>query len=336
MHSHDSSKSLFKLAAAAFFAASLAPLTSLAADGASKEVWPTQPLRIVVGFPPGTSPDFTARMIAEPLSAALGKPVIVENRPGAAGNIAVDTVARSTDGHTFGVTAHGPLTTSPLLYPSLPYDVQRNLRPLSVAAVSPQLLVIDAKLPITSMREFIDFSKTNERGVDYGSVGVGSGSHLTGELLAHEAGLNMTHIPYSGFPQVTSAILGQQIHAGFMAPSGALEQAKSGAVRVLGVTSSEPSPLAPGVPTIASEAGLPGFNAELWIGAYAPKTMSAEAAQRIATEISAALKTQAVKEKLLGLGWDAVGSTPEEMNVRIVADSERWRTVIEKANVKVE
>lgn len=298
--------------------------------------WPTQPIRIVVGFPAGSSPDFTARFIADPLSDALGQPVIVENRPGAAGNIAVDIVARSTDGHTFGVTAHGALTTSPILYPNLPYDVQEDLQPLSTAALSPQLLVIDADLPISSMAEFVEFSKTNQNGIDYGSVGVGSGSHLTGELLASEAGIDMTHIPYTGFAQVTAAILGKHIHAGFMAPSGALEQAKTGKVRVLGVTSSEPSPLAPGVPTIAEAAELPDFSAELWIGAYAPKSMPAEHANRLSEEIVAALKSPEITEEMLALGWQVVASTPEEMATRIVEDNKRWQAVIEKAGVKVE
>jgi len=312
--------------------------SGLAAGGAhgADAPWPSQPVKLVVGFPAGTSPDMVARLIAEPLSQKLGKPVIVENKPGAAGNIGVDLVARATDGHTFGVTAHGPLTTSALLYPKLPYDVARDLQPLSLAAVSPQILVVDPKLPYSTLGELVADARAHRKEISYGSVGVGSGSHLTGELFGQEAGVRMMHVPYQGFPQVTMAVMSGQIQSGFMAPSGAIEQAKAGKVRVLGVTSAQPSPLAPGVPTVAQAAGLPGFSAELWIGAYAPRAMPAPVAAMLAKEINAILRSAPVRAKLATQGWEATGGTPAEMAARIEADTRRWGEVIKRLGLKLE
>ncbi|AZG09272.1 tripartite tricarboxylate transporter substrate binding protein [Pigmentiphaga sp. H8] len=298
--------------------------------------WPTQPIKLIVGFPAGTSPDTVARLIAEPLSQKLGKPVIVENKPGAAGNIGVDLVARATDGHTFGVTAHGPLTTSALLYPNLPYDVARDLQPLSLAAVSPQILVIDPKLPYATLHDLLADARARHKEISYGSVGVGSGSHLTGELFAQEAGIRMMHVPYQGFPQVTMAVMSGQIQAGFMAPSGAIEQAKAGKVRVLGVTSAQPSPLAPGVPTVAQAASLPGFAAELWIGAYAPRATPAPVAAMLAKEINAILRSAPVRAKLAAQGWEATGGSPADMAARIETDTRRWGEVIKRLGIKLE
>ena len=313
-----------------------AAATPAFAQSSGHDQWPAQPVKLVVGFPAGTSPDLVARLIAAPLSQALGKPVIVENKPGAAGNIGVGLVAHATDGHTFGVTAHGPLTTSPVLYADLPYNVAKDLRPLSLSAVSPQILVIDPKLPYGSLRELLADVRAHHRELSYGSIGVGSGSHLTAELFAEQAGISMLHVPYQGFPQVTMAIMSGQIQAGFMAPSGAIEQAKAGKVRVLGVTSAQPTPLAPGVPTVAQAADLPGFSAELWIGAYAPRSTPPEIAARMARAINAALRTPEVRAKLAEQGWEAVGGGPEELAARIAQDTRRWGDVIKRLGLRLE
>ncbi|MBN9429107.1 MAG: tripartite tricarboxylate transporter substrate binding protein [Burkholderiales bacterium] len=322
---------------ACFAAAALAAVFSSTAWAQTADAaWPARPLRIVVGYPAGTSPDMVARVIAEPLARSLGKPVVVENKPGAAGNIAVDTVARANDGHTIGVTAQGPLTTSRLLYRSLPYDVDKDLQPLSLAATSPQILIVGAHLPIQSMADFVAYARKQKNGLSYGSVGVGSGSHLTAELFASEASVPMVHVPYAGFPQVTSAILGEQIEAAFMAPSGAIAQAKAGKVRILGVTSPVPSSVAPGVPTIADVARLPGFNAELWIGAYAPRSMPAGVAERLSAEIAAALKSPEARSKLESQGWEPVGANPDVMRRRMATDLKTWGGVIERLQIKLE
>ena len=317
----------------AIAAASLALAVTPAARAAD---WPTQVVKIVVGYPAGTSPDLVARIVAEPLATALGQPVIVENKPGAGGNIGVDAVARASDGHTIGLTTNGPLTTAPQLYKTLPYDVDKDLRPLSLTAVSTQVLVVPASLPANTLPEFLAYAKANPGKVAFGSIGVGSGSHLTGELFAARTGIEMLHVPYQGFGQVMNAILAGQVQAGFMAPSGALAQAKAGKVKVLAVTSSKPSPAAPGIPTVAAAANLPHFEAELWNGAIAPKSMPDAVATRLTTEIVKILHSPDVKAKLAAQGWEAVGSTPQEMSQRIAADTQLWGDVIQRAEVKIE
>ena len=298
--------------------------------------WPTQVVKVIVGYPAGSSPDIVARLVTEPLAKALGQAVIVENKPGAGGNIGVDMIARAEDNHTFGFTTNGPLTTSPVLYRKLPYAVEKDLRLLSLAATSTQVLVVSNALSVKTLPELLAYSKANKGALSYGSIGVGSGSHLTGELFAAQTGVDMLHVPYQGFGQVTTAIIGGQIQVAFMAPSGALAQAKAGKLQVLAVTSAKASDSAPGVPTVAEAANVPNFKAELWIGAIAPKSMPDAIHTRLTTEMNKILQSKDVHDKLAAIGWDAVGSTPAEMRDRVVADTKLWGDVIKRANVQVE
>lgn len=303
--------------------------------GHAGEPWPTRPVRLIVGYPAGTSPDLVARAIQPALSQALGQTVVIENKPGAGGNIGVDQVVRATDGHTFGITTNGPLTTAPKLYSRLPYNVAKDIKPLSLAATSPQVLVTDINVPVKTTEEFIAWAKGQGNGVTFGSIGVGTGSHLTMELFARRAGLNMLHVPYQGFPQITQAMITHDLQSAFMAPSGALEQAKAGKVRVLGISSSQRSPQFPDLPTI-SEAGLPGFNAELWVAAFAPASMPADHAARLSREIGAALQRPAVREQLAAQGWQARGDSPQVLARRMADDTRLWGQVIDQAHVRLE
>lgn len=317
-----------------FLVASIAMLVATA--GAQTTDWPSRPVRLIVGYPAGTSPDTVARVIQPALSQALGQPVVVENKPGAGGNIGVDAVVRATDGHTFGITTNGPLTTAPQLYAKLPYDVSKDVKPLSLAATSALVLVTDINVPAQTAKEFIAWGKAQANAVSFGSIGAGTGSHLTMELFASRAGLKMLHVPYQGFPQVTQAIIAHDVQSGFMAPSGALVQAKAGKVKVLAISSSERSPQFPDVPTIAEAAGLPDFNAELWIAAFAPPNLAPEHASRLAKEINAVLQRPDVRGKLAEQGWDARGSSPETLARRIAVDTKLWGQVIKQSNVRIE
>jgi tripartite-type tricarboxylate transporter receptor subunit TctC len=308
----------------------------LAAGADAPASWPTRPLHIVVGYPPGTSPDTLARLVAEPLARALGQPVVVDNKPGAGGNLGVDAVVKATDGHTFGVTTNGPLTTARQLVESLPYDPVKDVRPLSLAATSPLVLICDPALPAKTLKELIAWAGTQKDGVTYGSIGQGSGSHLTMELFASKAGIRMVHVPYQGFPQVVNAILGQQVQCGFMAPSGALAQAKAGKVRMFAVSSLQRSPLMPEVPTVAEAAGLSDFRADLWIAAIAPAKMNADVAARLSKEINSALQQPEVRDKLLQQGWQVIGTGPEDMSKRIDDDTALWTGVIRQARIRAE
>ncbi len=191
-------------------------------------------------------------------------------------------------------------------------------------------------LSVKTLPELLAYSKANKDAITYGSIGVGSGSHLTGELFAAQTGINMLHVPYQGFSQVTNAILGGQIQVAFMAPSGALAQAKAGKLQVLAVTSAKASDSAPGVPTVAEAANVPNFKAELWIGAIAPKSMPEAIQTRLNTEITKILHSKEVRDKLAAIGWESIGSTPAEMHERVVADTKLWGDVIKRANVKVQ
>jgi tripartite-type tricarboxylate transporter receptor subunit TctC len=270
------------------------------------------------------------------LSKALGQPVVIENKPGAGGNIGVDLVAKSQDGHTIGFTTNGPLTSSKPLYAKLPFDPAKDIRPLSLCAVSPLVLAIDNNVPASNLKEFISWAKAQDQGVSYGSIGNGSGSHLTMELFGHRAGLRMLHVPYQGFPQVTSAIIAHDVQSGFMAPSGALIQSKAGKMRILGISSSRKSELLPDVPTIAEGAGLPDFNAELWIAAFAPASMPDAAAQRVAAEINALLRQPEARAKLAEQGWESRGDSSQVLSKRIADDTRLWERVIQQSNIRAE
>ncbi len=329
-------RSLIAAAVVASVAAFLQPTAALAQSSDNAANWPTQPVKVIVGFPAGSSPDLVARTISEPLAQLLGQPVIVDNKPGAGGNIGTDAVAKATDNQTFGITINGPLTTAPKLYRKLPYDVDKDLRLLSLAAVSPQVLVVDNELPVQTVTEFLKYAKEQKSSLAFGSVGIGSGSHLTAELFAAQTGIDLLHVPYQSFPQVTNAIVGHQIKVAFMAPSGALAQAKAGKVKVLAVTSAKASDAAPGVPTVADAANLPGFKAELWIGAIAPKSMPEPIADKLASAIAKILNSPETRDKLALQGWEAVGSTPKEMAERVQTDTTMWGDVIKRAKVEIE
>ncbi len=307
-----------------------------ATAGAHANDWPNRPVRLIVGYPAGTSPDTVARVIQPALSQALGQPVVVENKPGAGGNIGVDAVVKANDGHTFGITTNGPLTTSQQLYAKLPYDVSKDVKPISLAATSALVLVTDINVPASTAKEFVAWGKAQTNAISFGSIGAGTGSHLTMELFASGAGLKMLHVPYQGFPQVTQAIIAHDVQSGFMAPSGALVQAKGGKVKVLGISSSQRSPQFPDVPTIAEAAGLPDFNAELWIAAFAPANLAPGAASRLEKEINAALQRPDVRAKLAEQGWDARGGSSETLARRIAADTKLWGQVIKQSNVRIE
>jgi tripartite-type tricarboxylate transporter receptor subunit TctC len=295
--------------------------------------WPTRPVHIVVGYPAGTSPDTLARLLADPLAKSLGQAIVVDNKPGASGNIGVELVVHGSDGYTFGITTNGPLTTAKQLVDNLPYDATKDIKPLSLAATSPLVLVCDPAVPATTLKEFIAWAKTQNVGVTYGSIGQGSGSHLTMALFASKAEIRMEHVPYQGFPQVMNAILGHQVQCGFMAPSGALAQAKAGKVRMFAVSSPERSPLLPDVPTVAEAGGIGDFRADLWIAAFGPANMPAAVASKLAGDINAALNQPDVREKLLQQGWQVLGADPQALAKRITEDTTVWGAVIRQANI---
>lgn len=302
------------------------------ATPALAQEWPTGPVHVYVGFPAGSSPDLLARIITEPLSQKLGQPVVVENKPGAGGVIGVQQMlAAGADGHSFGTSINGPLTTAGRLMPDLGYDVAKDIQPVSLLATSPLVLAVAGDAEATDLASFIALAKAEPGALTYGSVGQGSGAHLTAELFNNTAGIELLHIPFTAYAEVTASIIGHEIDSGFMAPSAALPHVSSGKLKMLGVTSAEPFAQIPDVPVIAGNAGLPAdFKAELWNAFIAPAGTDPAIVARLNTEINAVLADEGVQKKLLDMGWQAAGGTPEDLAARITADTEMWGAVIDK------
>ena len=298
--------------------------------------WPTKPVRIIVGFPAGSSPDMLARLLTEPLSKAFGQPFVIENKPGAGGNIGVDLVAKATDEHTLGVNINGPLTSAKQLYSKLPFDPVRDLRPISLIASSPLLLVGAASLPANTLPELMVYAKAQGDKLNYGSVGAGSGAHLAMELFKSQSGITPTHIPYPGYAQVITAMIGKQVDLGFMVPSAAVAQAKAGRVKLFAVSTSTRSTLLPELPTVAEGAGLPKFDAAVWNGIFAPASMPEATARRIAEEVAKIVRTPDIRQRLFDQGWQALGTAPEGLALRMQADTALWGGVITKTGTKLD
>jgi len=242
-------------------------LTTLAATAASlalpasAQSWPARPIKLIVPFPAGSSPDIIARVIGEPLGAALGQTVVIDNRAGAGGNIGTGAAARAEpDGYTFLFTIQGPLVTAPLLTKKLGYDPMKDLAPVTLVATSPNVLVVDPKLGAKTLDEFVRVARARPGALNYGSVGNGSASHLAMELFKARAKLDLVHVPYQSFPAVVNAILSGQVQAAFMVPGLAMGQVRAGKLNALGATTLGRVASLPDIPTFA-EQGYPGFEA---------------------------------------------------------------------------
>ncbi len=280
--------------------------------------WPTQPVKILVGFPGGSTPDIAARVLAEALGKAWGQTVVVENRPGASGNIAADAVAKARDEHTLGVVINGNLTTARLLNPRLPFDPARDFHFVSLLATAPLVLVTNPDKPEGAA--FFNAARTGGKAWSYGSVGIGSVGHLGMEALLAKAGVaGATHVPYNGNPAVITALIGGQVQMGLMPPGIALPQAKEGKIRVIGVTGPR-SPLAPGVEPL-NTMGVALEDLEVWTAVVGPAGLSAAARERLARDVPALLRTAEVRDKLLAAGWQAQGTGAEAMRTRVEAEA---------------
>jgi tripartite-type tricarboxylate transporter receptor subunit TctC len=286
------------------------------------QAWPSRPVRLVIPFPPGSSPDLIGRLIAEPLAAALGQPVVIDNKPGAGGNLGTGLVAKAEpDGHTLLFTIQGPLVTAPLLSPSLPYDPVKELAPVTLVATSPNLLVVDPKLGADTLADFIRIAKAKKGELNYGSVGNGSAAHLAMELFKSRAGVDLAHVPYQGFPQVVNAILAGQVQAGFMVPGIAMGQVRAGKLRGLGVTTLGRSAALPEFPTLV-EQGFAGFEAISWQAVLAPAKTPAAIVDRLARELVSIVKSEEVRTKMLAQYFSAAGTAPAALATLMASERE--------------
>lgn len=305
-----------------------------AQSSASTSAWPTRPVRILVGFPGGSTPDMSARALADSLTKSLGQPVIVENRPGASGNIAADLVAKATDDHTLGVLINGNLTSAKMLFPKLPYDPVKDLAPISLLTTAPLVLV--GTPDQSGPAEFLAAARKSGSQWNFGSVGNGSVGHLGMELLmAKVPGMAAVHIPYPGNPQIAQAMLAGQVQLALLPPGIAMPHVRNGKLRAVGLTTSGRSSLVPEVPPLA-DVGIKGFELEVWTALVGPASLSKAAQQRLANEVPTALREATTRQRLFNQGWTAVGTSPEGLRSRIETEAALMRGIISQRNIHID
>ena len=311
--------------------AALAAATAVPAAWA-QPAWPSRPLKIVVGFPGGSSPDLMARTLADPLQGLLGQPVVIENRPGAGGNVAAAQVARADDDHTIGLMINGNMTIAKILNPATTYDPLTDLTPVSLIAVAPLLLAGAPGTPADA-RAFLEAARSNGDKWNYGTPGIGTVAHLGMELLKSRAGLGAVHVPYPGNPQVMAAMVGGQIQMSLLPPGLAMAQVRAGKLHAIGVTSAGRSAVVPDVPSLA-EAGVKDFSLEIWNAVAAPNSLPKAHVNRLATLLTEIVRRPDVREKILNQGWAVAGTSPEGLARRIKADTAAMADVIKRNNIR--
>jgi len=313
-------------------AAAAVATTALCGGALAQAPWPSKPVKIMVGFPGGSTPDMAARALADVLTKSLGQAVVVENRPGASGNIAADQVAKASDDHTLGVVINGNLTSAKLLNPALPYDPAKDFSFISLLATAPLVLVTPPDLP--GGAEFFTAARNSAGKWSFGSVGIGSVGHLGMEYVKSRAGnFEAVHVPYNGNPAVITAIIGGQIQMALMPPGIALPQVKAGKMKAIGLTGPR-SPMAPDTPSLA-EVGVQMDALEVWVALVAPASLSRAAQDRLAREVPAAVNGEA-RERLLASGWQGVGSSADGLRQRVARETEILGGIIKSRGIKIE
>ena len=331
MHHHPLRRTVLALALAAVASGAAAQ-----PSGRAAAPWPTKALRIMVGFPGGSTPDLVARTIAEPLSKALGQPVIVENRPGAGGNIAADVVAKATDEHTIGVMINGNMTIAKLLNPATPFDPLKDLAPISLIGTAPLLLTAPANAPGNTAQEFFVAARNAGNKWSYGTPGIGTVGHIGMELLKTKTSIDPVHVPYPGNPQVINAMLGGQIHLSLLPPGLAAAQIRAGKLKAIGVTSSGRSPLVPEYPSLDEGGVTRGFQLEIWTAAAAPQSMPKPIVAKLSALIGEIARSPEVRQKLFQQGWQVAGTSAEGLANRVKADTALLGGVIAMRNIKAQ
>lgn len=307
---------------------------TLLASQVFAQAYPSRTVKMVVSFPPGSTPDTVARVLAPKLQETFGQPFIVENRAGAGGNIAADAVAKSDpDGYTLLVSTNAAVATNKVLLGSLPYDPERDLATISLLATAPQVLVVHSSVPANSFNEFLEYLRQNPGRLSYGSPGSGSASHLTMELLKSDAKVYIVHIPYRGFPQAVTDALSGNIEAMFAIIPAMLPHIKAGKMKALAVTALKRSELLPGVPSV-KELGYPQLESLAWIGLLAPAKTPQEIIDRLSAETQKALAAPEARTMLARAGFDVAASSPAEFRKWQHAEVVKWGKVIRATGAK--
>ena len=298
--------------------------------------YPAKPIRFVVPYPAGGPLDTVARLLGQKVSESTKQPVIVDNKPGAGGNIGADAVAKAPpDGYTILMGAVATHAINPTLYASMPYDSVRDFAPVTQVASTPNVLVVHPAVPASTVREFIAYAKSNPGKLNFGSGSTGSAGHLAGELFKSMAGVDMTHVAYKGAAPAMNDLIGGQIQLMFDNLASSLAQVRGGKIRALAVTTAQRSALAPELPTIA-ESGLPGFDISTWFGVFVPAGTPREVVDRLHAEFAKALAAPDIREKMLNLGAEPVASRPEEFAAYIRAEADKYARVIKASGARAD
>jgi tripartite-type tricarboxylate transporter receptor subunit TctC len=305
----------------------------LSSTSASAQAYPNRPIRLVVTFPTGGAPDILARLFSE--KAQLGQPVVIDNKPGAGGNIGSDIVAKSAgDGYTIVMGTVGTHSINGSLYEKMPYDMVKNFSPISLIASAPNLLVVNNDLPVKTVNELIAYMKANPNKLSFGSPGIGTSVHMSGELFKSMTGTSMTHVPYKGRQFFLPDLLGGSIQLVFDNMPSALPMAKEGKIRAIAQTTAKRSPAAPDVPTVAES--LPGFEATTWFAMFAPANTPKPVIEKLNAEVVRVFKLPEVAERLKTLGLDPVLSTPDELGKYQASEIVKWTKVVKESGAKAE
>jgi tripartite-type tricarboxylate transporter receptor subunit TctC len=300
------------------------------------QTYPTKPLRMVVPFPPGGTTDILGRVAAQKLGEALGQQVIVDNRPGAGGNIGTELVAKSPpDGYTLLTDPGSTLTINPSLFAKLPFDPLKDFAPVTILAAVPNLLVVHPSLPVRSVKELIALAKAKPGQLNYASSGAGQSTHLSMELFKSMAHVNMIHVAYKGSSPAITDLLGGHVLLMFDNMPSALPHAKAGKLRGIAVSTARRSPVMPDVPTVA-ESGLPGFEVSVWFAVLAPAATPREIVERLNGILVKALQSADVRERLSSQGAEPIGGTPADFTAVMKRDLAKWAKVVKDANIKLD
>ncbi len=317
----------------------VAAVLAVASGAAGADTWPARPIRLVVPFPPGGGTDAVARLIAEKMSTQAHWTVVVENRPGAGGNVGLDVVAKApADGYTIGLGQTANLAINPALYPRMPFDPLKDFSPITTVASQPVVLLVNASSPFRTLKDVVSAARAKPESLRMGTPGNGTVAHLAGELLERQADFRMLNVPYKGASPAMIDLLGNQVDFNFANTAAAIPQLTSQKVRALAVSSAQRVrnvPQLAGVPTVA-ESGYPGFDAITWTGLVAPARTPQDVVDRINAEVRKALKTQEVQDKLAVEGSTPMGSTPQQFADYLRAEHRKWGALTREANIKLD
>jgi len=311
----------------------LAAVLLAALPAFAQDSWPAKPVHVIVPFPAGGPADLLPRIVGQKLSEKWGQPVIVDNKPGASGNIGMAEGARAApDGYTLVLAPTGNLTVNPTLF-KLTFDTAKDLAPITVLATSPNVLVVNPSVPAKTFRELVAYARANPGKLNFASPGEGSGAHLAGELLNIEAGIQSQHVPYKGIAPAVNDLLGGQVQMMFAGISTVIQHVKAGKLVAVAIASPHRVPQLPDVPTVA-ESGLPGFDVTSWYGLVVRAGTPAAVIEKVQRDAAEALRDPQVRGKLAELGLEPMGNTPAEFEAMIASETRKWSDIVRKANIR--